>query len=86
MLQKGLSNQAHRVDRSMTSASVLTMAHSTALSMLTSSNTMRQLLPPSSMQVGTPLFAASAMMRRPVTVLPVKLILAMPGLELHRQS
>ena len=62
------------------------MAHSTALSMLTSSNTMRQLLPPSSMQVGTPLFAASAMMRRPVTVLPVKLILAMPGLELHMQS
>jgi hypothetical protein len=61
----------------------LTMAHSTASSILASSKMMRQLLPPSSMHVGMPLLAASPMMRRPVAVLPVKLILAKPGLMLH---
>ena len=61
------------------------MAHSTADSIFASSKTISALFPPSSMQVGLPFTAAAAAIVRPVAVLPVKDILAMPvcSLRMH---
>ena len=59
------------------------IAHSTADSIFASSNTMSALFPPSSMQVGLPFTAAAAAIFRPVAVLPVNDIFAMPGCSLR---
>lgn len=55
------------------------MAHSTALSMSASSNTMSADLPPSSMEAGRRFWVAAWDTARPVAVEPVKAIFAMPG-------